>query len=103
MFRTEDTQSFTVSAVGGIEKITEHVVAFNLSLENGTERCLALEFIETALHVTDGSAHRQTVSARDTIDGGRFGFTVAHFVRFVVRIVNSETLHFGRYRINFLI
>ena len=52
-----------------IVKITKHIIPFNLGLENGAERCLAFEFVETSLHVADGIPHGEPVSACDAADG----------------------------------
>ena len=69
MFRTKHSQPFAISAIGRIVKITKHIIPFNLGLENGAERCLAFEFVETSLHVADGIPHGEPVSACDAADG----------------------------------
>jgi len=104
MFRTEDSEAFAISAVGRVVEITEHVVAFDLGLENGAEGCLALELVEAPLHVADGVAHGEAVPARDAADGCRFRLAFGQLVRFVVRVVvHREALDFAGYGVDFLL
>ena len=103
MFRTKDTQPFTIGAVDGVVKVAEHVVAFNFSLENGTERRLAFKLVETTFHMSNGIPDSQAVTASDAMDCRRFDVGFANLFRFLVSAaVDRYALRFLRYRIQLL-
>jgi len=79
-----DAQPFAVGAIDGIVEIAKHIVAFDFGLKNGAKRRLAFELVETAFHVTDGVAHRQSVATRGAIHRGRFRLAIV-IIRIFIR------------------